>query len=182
MAETEKPIIAEPPVVACWLASFLILGTLGGMIALLWGLSTRNWIGPGIMIIMLVAVMGLAVLTSGNGVIAEKDVLVFYRIWWPSKRWQIGWMDVMAVELKFDRRFGPKSSYLARLTIRYEDKTYKIACPWNVDLLRAVVSRAQLNLQRGPDQWQTRVEDSDDPFQVVKQGRPRKQRWLWTRS
>ena len=146
MADIDRPIVAEPPVVPLVLIGFLFLTGLWGTIALLWGLSTANWICPGITAVVLLALMGLGVLTSGNGVIAEKDALVFYPIWRPSRRWQIAWTDIIALELEFDLRFGPKASYLARLKIRYEGKVQKVACPWNVELLRAVVSRAQLEL------------------------------------
>jgi hypothetical protein len=144
--------------------------------------QVTNWafvFAIGLLILFSLPILFLPLLLYGGKAVINDEELILNSTWSPSKPSPIAWSEICGLEIR--SAGGMLFVANTELTIRSNRFKFSIRCPYDLPLLREIVSRASLVLEVAPDNWQAWAKGTNDPFVALAQRRSPKQRWYWNR-
>jgi hypothetical protein len=187
--QDEKPVSVRPPLktVGHWITILILPSLIAGPIiwcqwSTSWGSGGWGWLAlPGG--IWLIGVLLLAFLSQGiYGATADSAGLTLEKAWQRSSRQHMAWSTVNALTLAITPVRKGRVRYVVELEVQDGQTARLVECPYDVPLLRAILSRAQLELREAPEDLRAMAQNRDAPFEAIERLQAREQRWYWTRS
>lgn len=180
-------VVTRPAFKTSWSLVGLLVVIIFGILSVLctvgiYGQHKIGWdfvVAMGLLIPLVAPILFLPLVLYGDGAVADYEGLTLTRVWQPSKHWPIAWSDIYALEIT-----GAGGSLLSsgtELKIKLNGHRLSTRCPYDLPLLREIVSRASLVLQVAPDNWRAWAKGTDDPFVALEQRGAPRQRWYWAR-
>jgi hypothetical protein len=188
LGTTDSPFVVKPRIQTgefwgSYSINFLVVFLLSIILAGLLQRLLGNWVCSGTVAAMIILLdTAVIFLKNGDGAIAEAEGLTLTHVWLPSRRLQISWANVEAVNAQVFP--GRKHRLMRWVSIIFQDENTKrtVRCVYDLNLLHIIVSCAGLTLEESVDNEQLHDENIQDPFETIRRGRPHRQRWIWSRS
>lgn len=186
--DSVETVVVKPPLQTLehWVGVILVPSLVAGPIVwcyLVTAASQRGWswvivpavlwlLGVGLMVFVSIGFYGAR--ANGKGLVLEKA-------WQPASSTHVAWDDIVGLRIEITPEKRRRVRYDTRLQVLEDGEEVTVECPYGADLCRAIVSRAGLQLRRGPDGWRTTAGGAGDPFLAIKELSGEEQSWRWVR-
>ena len=184
----EENVVVNPPIKTLdqWIGIILVPSLVALPVVWCYWVTAaqgRQWTWVILPIVLWLVGVGFMVALSIGfyGARADAAGLALEKAWNPSSRTSYPWPAIRGLQVAITPEKRRRIRYVARVDVEQEGDLESVECPYDVELCRAIVSRAHLTLRDAPPDWKSVPGAANDPFLALKGLKDEDQQWKWVR-